>query len=184
MNRHARLLLPLALLAVLGACILPAQRTVTRIDRKVDRLIADHEVMHRDLGELVEASRLQGTGEITLFFPWHATRLHRGGRQYQRLVAWLDDLVLASRGREVLLVSVGSADDWGRADWNQELGVMRAHSPRWVVEEHLVNVPHRWVRFVSAGDLLAPPSARGRTWRHVRLIAVYDEAQLPPLPPG
>lgn len=184
MNRTIRLLGPALIIAALGACIVPAQRTVTRIDRKLDRLIADHEVMQRDLSELVEASRLQGTGEITLFFPWHATRLHRGGQQYERLVDWLDALVLASRGREILLVTVGSADDWGRPDWNEELGLMRAHSPRWVVEEHLVNVPHRWVRFVSVGDLLAPHEARGRTWRHVRIVAVYDEDQLPPLPPG
>jgi hypothetical protein len=36
----------------------------------------------------------------------------------------------------------------------------------------------------GVSSTLAPAEARGRTWRHVRVIAVYDRAALPELPPA
>lgn len=180
----------LALAFGLVGCVPPATKTVRRIDAKVDvildnqeQILANQDEMMAELDELVEASRRQGTGEITLFFNWHDTKLNRGSPQHERLVAWLDHLVLESRGREIVFTTVGSATDWKRADWNHELSRYRAWTAKDVISRHLVHVPHRWGRSYGVGDQAAPPDARGRTWRHVRIIAVYDEGQLPTLPP-
>ncbi len=181
--------LGLALSLSLLGCVTTSHRKVERIDAKVDqvldnqtRMLANQNEMMAELDELVEASRRQGTGEITLFFPWHDTRINRGTPQYARFVAWLDHLALHANGREILFVAVGSASDWKRTDWNQELSTQRAWSPKPVVAQHLVHLPHRWLETYGVGSGLVPGEASGRTWRHVRVIAVYDEGQLPELP--
>lgn len=179
-------LLTSALLCVLTACIPSSARRITRIDRNVEalqqgqgRMLANQDRLMAGVDELVEASRRDGTAEITLYFPWRGDRLRRGTAQHDRLVAWLDHLVMHARGREILLASIGSATDWRRRDWNEEVSVARAWSPKPVIARHLVNVPHRWVSSVGTGDREVPPDAGGRTWRHVRILAAFDEAQLP-----
>ncbi len=77
---------------------------------------------------------------------------------------------------------MGSASDWRRETWNESLSKRRAATPRPVVGRHLVHVTHKWHEVRGVGSRIVPPDARGRTWRNVRIIAVYDETQLPDLP--
>lgn len=171
-----------ALLLLLSGCCLPPARQLRTVDHKLDRVLDNQAVMQVDLDELVAASRLQGTGEITLFFPWATGTLWRSSGEYDRLVGWLDNLVLHARGREIVLVAVGSATDWGRPERNQRMSARRARDARAIIERQLVHVPHRWADSYGTGAVEVPPDAGGRTWRHTRVIAVYDEGQLPALP--
>ena len=180
--QHRRLLV-LALLALLAGCIPHSSgrisRKLDRLDTKVDQVLENQSEMMADLDELVERSRRQGTGEITLFFPWTGDRLFRGTAQHERLVAFADRLAMEAHGREILLVAIGSAADWSGTTWNRNLSTERAIGAQQVLDRHLVHVPHRWLRTVGAGRDGHPPDAHGRTWRNVRVIAVYEEEQLP-----
>jgi hypothetical protein len=173
-------------LALLGAsalaCLHPGAggRRMERIEQKVDRILAGQEATAAALEELLALARAQGTGELTLFFPWASSRLPVD--QEERLVRFLDHLAHEAHGRKILLVSVGAASDWRTAEWNDPLSRRRAEAPRALVSQHLVHLPHAWHRVVAQGDRGAPPGAAGPTWRHVRILAVYDEGQLPPLP--
>ena len=172
-------------LAALGlsllACVHPGAgvRRIGRIEAKIDQLIAGQALQQAALDELLALARAQGTGEITLFFPWASSRLPAD--QEERLVRFVDHLAHEAHGRTLLLVSVGSATDWRSADWNDPLSRRRAEAPRALVSQHLVHLPHRWLKVVAQGSQGAPVGAKGQTWRHVRVIAVYDEATLPPL---
>ena len=172
-------------LAALGlsllACVHPGAgvRRIGRIEAKIDQLIAGQAQQQAALDELLALARAQGTGELTLFFPWASSRLPAD--QEARLVRFVDHLAHEAHGRTLLLVSVGSATDWRSADWNDPLSRRRAEAPRALVSQHLVHLPHRWLQVVAQGSRGAPTGAKGETWRHVRLIAVYDEASLPPL---
>ncbi|MDP2310032.1 MAG: hypothetical protein Q8P18_28700 [Pseudomonadota bacterium] len=180
----------LALFLLLGLACGPAsmrqharmERKIDRVDDKVDRLLHLQESSLAGIDELVSLARRQGTGEITLFFPWNSDDITRGSPQYQRLTAYLDRLAFESRGRTIRLVAVGSAGDWWRSDWNDGLSARRAEAPRWIVKQHLLYIPHTWSAVYGIGAREAPAEHLGRTWRHVRVIAVYDDAQLPALP--
>lgn len=180
--RPTRRLLP-ATLGVLAAfslaCMHPGttDRRTERIESTVDQILEGQEVTHEKLDELIELARAQGTGEITLFYPWARSRLPRGERD--RLVRFLDHLAHEAHGREVLLVAIGVSSDWNTETRNVELSERRAHSPRPVIARHLVHVTHKWHEIDGSGSMLVPPDARGKTWRHVRIIAVFDEEQLP-----
>ncbi|MDP2312873.1 MAG: hypothetical protein Q8P41_08210 [Pseudomonadota bacterium] len=158
------------------------EQKIDRVDEKIDRMMVLQEATREGIEELVALARRQGTGEITLFFPWNSDSITRGSAQYRRLVTFLDRLAFESRGRTVRLVSVGSAGDWWRSDWNDGLSARRAEAPRWIVKQHLLYVPHTWSEVYGIGAREAPAEHLGRTWRHVRIIAVYDDAQLPALP--
>ncbi|MEL6347812.1 MAG: hypothetical protein AAFV53_32200 [Myxococcota bacterium] len=169
------------LLAFSLACVNPGatHRRVGRIERKVDQILDNQQVIEGQLDELLQIARAQGTGEITLFFRWNSARLPSS--QQQRLVRFLDHLARQSRGRPLLIVSVASADDWGSEAWNLSLSERRANAPRYYVSRHLMHQPHSWHKVQGYGSEAAPEHSRG-AWRHVRLIAVYDPAQLPLLP--
>jgi hypothetical protein len=177
-------------LALSLACMHPSAPRQARIEgkldavnAKVDRVLAAQALSQEALDELVLASRRQGTGEITLFFGWGNARVRRGSSERDRYVRFLDRLAFEARGREVVLVAVGAAGDWKQEDRNVRLSGQRAATARVIAKQQLVNVPHRWVRAYGVGAAEAPGDHGGRTWRHVRIIAVYDDAQLPALPP-
>ncbi|MBL8529945.1 MAG: hypothetical protein JNL68_19905, partial [Burkholderiales bacterium] len=70
------------------------------------------------LAKLEQISAEQGTGQITLFFAEGSATLDQF--QYQRLVNFLDYLQRESRGRKVILVSIGSASAVGPVSVNQK----------------------------------------------------------------
>jgi hypothetical protein len=188
--RHLRPVLALGLLFSL-ACMHPSasqhartDRKLDRLEGKVDRVLAEQAVSQESLDELLRIARRQGSGELTLFFPWNSARLRPGSDQHDRYVRFLDRVAFEAHGREVVLVAIGSAGDWKKDDWNDTLADRRASVVRLPAKRHLLHVPHRWLRVDGAGSTLAPGEAKGRTWRHVRVLAVYDEGDLPPLPPG
>jgi len=184
-RRPPRLLL--ATISILAAftlaCMHPGRpstdRKLGRIESKLDQILEGQALSHEKLDELLALARAQGTGEITLFYPWGRSSLPRS--QEDRLVRFLDHLAHEAHGRPILLVAVGTASDWRTDDWNDPLSKRRANAPRTLVGRHLVHVPHKWHKVQGVGDRLTPPDAKGPTWRNVRIIAVYDTEQLPEL---
>lgn len=168
----------LALLLILGLACGPTHRQSARIEAKLDQANVKLDQLLEGQAELVEAARRQGSGEITLFFPWETAILMP--EQRERLVAFLDSLSFEARGRPLLLVAVGVAPDWGGSSWQKKLSEQRANAVRPWVARLLVNTPHRWLAHYGAGD--GGVSQGTGFWRQVRLIAVYDEAFLPELP--
>ena len=189
MARPGRALLgTFGLFAALSLACAPAHteraaRLEAKVDTanaKLDQILANQALSQAGLDELLALARAQGTGEITLFFPPASSTLLPD--ECDRLVAFLDRLVFAAHGRTLLFVSLGAATEWRKPAHTQRLSQARAEAPRAIIAQHLVNSPHRWLRREGLGDAAAPTGAGGRAWRHVRLIAVYDEAQLPALP--
>jgi hypothetical protein len=168
-----------ALFLLLGLACGPTHRQSSRIEAKLDQANIKLDQLLEGQEELLESARRQGSGEITLFFPWEMAILMP--EQQQRLVAFLDRLAFEARGRPLLLVSVGVAPDWGGKSWQKTLSEQRANAVRPWVARLLVNTPHRWLSHYGVGDGGVEKAAG--FWRQVRLIAVYDEAFLPELLP-
>jgi len=134
---------------------------------------------------LEQLSAQQGTGQITLFFPTDSATLSQGSLQYDRLVNFLDYLSRQSRGRKVLFVLIGSASATGSLPVNQRLSAERADAPRPIIDQYLVNVPHQFYKVAGIGDAYSPKDASlsvDQRYQNVRIIAVYQTDQVPPLP--
>jgi outer membrane protein OmpA-like peptidoglycan-associated protein len=135
------------------------------------------------LAKLDQLSMQQGTGSITLFFNEGSTTLNQF--QFQRLVNFLDYLQRDSRGRKVILVSIGSASSVGAAAVNQRLSLERSEAPLPVINQYLVNTPHQFFKVTGIGDMYAPKHATASVdarYQNVRIIAAYDTAQLAGVP--
>ena len=187
MKPGPRLWVPVALIGLWSlACMAPHRGGGVRraelgaVESKLDQVLANQALQQAALDELVAASRRQGSGEITLFFGPMRDSLY--GFELERLIAFLDRVAFEARGREVIFVAVGSATEWRDPGRSRALSLDRAEGLRPIVDSHLVHIPHRWLSRYGVGDAAAPVGAGGRTWRHVRLVAVYDEAVLPALP--
>ena len=131
------------------------------------------------LAKLEQISMDQGTGSITLFFAEGSATLDQF--QYQRLVGFLDYLQRESRGRKVILVSIGSASAVGSASVNQKLSQERSQAPLPIINQYLVNTPHQFFKVSAIGDMYAPkgaPMSVEKRYQSVRIIAAYDAAQL------
>jgi outer membrane protein OmpA-like peptidoglycan-associated protein len=131
------------------------------------------------LAKLEQISAEQGTGQITLFFAEGSATLDQF--QYQRLVSFLDRIQFESRGRKVILVSIGSASAVGSATVNQKLSVERSQAPLPIVSQYLVNTPHQFFKVSAVGDMYAPknaPMSVEKRYQSVRIIAAYDAAQV------
>ena len=165
------------------ACMHPGggshPRKISRIESKLDQILEGQALSHQKLDELLELARAQGTGEITLFYPWARSSLSKS--QQDRLVRFVDHLAHEAHGRPILLVAVGTASDWRTSEWNDPLSERRANAPRTLVGRHLVHVPHKWHKVQGMGSRLTPLDAKGPTWRNVRIIAVYETEQMPSL---
>jgi outer membrane protein OmpA-like peptidoglycan-associated protein len=132
------------------------------------------------LAKLEQLSSQQGTGEITLFFREGSARLDQ--EQEQRLIRFLDYLQREARGRTIILVAIGSASAIGSPAVNRKLSVERANAPLNTINQYLVNAPHRFYKVSAVGDMYAPKNASytvEQRYQSVRLIAAYDQAQLP-----
>jgi len=121
------------------------------------------------LAKLEQISAEQGTGQITLFFAEGSATLDQF--QYQRLVNFLDYLQRESRGRKVILVSIGSASAVGPVSVNQKLSQERSQAPLPIINQYLVNTPHQFFKVSAIGDMYAhaAPVLQGLgDRRHVR----------------
>jgi hypothetical protein len=166
--------------------------TMQQLDRRggqVDRLQATEnkelQTSQQALAKMQALSQQQGTGESTLFFPEGSVHLDQGSLQYQRLVTFLDYLSRDSRGRQVILVSIGSASAIGNPTANRRLSVQRSEAPLPVIDQYLVNIPHKYYKVYGLGDMYAPKQATTQVehrYQSMRLIAVYDADQLPATP--
>jgi outer membrane protein OmpA-like peptidoglycan-associated protein len=133
------------------------------------------------LTSLEQLSAQQGSGQLTLFFSTGSATLD--DKQQQRLIRFLDYISVKSNGRPVILVSIGSASAIGSAAINHRLSIERSQAPVRTIDKYLVNTPHRFYKVAGVGDMYAPKDASfevDQRYQNVRLIAAYNEAQLPP----
>jgi outer membrane protein OmpA-like peptidoglycan-associated protein len=131
------------------------------------------------LAKLVQLSNQQGSGSVTLFFAEGSAQLNQ--EQQQRLIRFLDYLSRDSRGRTVILVSVGSASAVGPASINRQLSIQRSEAPVAMIEQYLVNTPHSFYKVSSVGDMYAPKDASlqvDQRYQNVRIVAAYNTSQL------
>lgn len=131
------------------------------------------------LTQLEQLSDSQGSGQITPFFAEGSAQLNQ--EQQQRLIEFLDYLSRENRGRTVIMVSVGSASAVGSPAYNHKLSIERSQAPVAIIEQYLVNTPHRFYKVSAVGDMYAPknaPMAVEKRYQNVRIVAAYDQAQL------
>jgi outer membrane protein OmpA-like peptidoglycan-associated protein len=132
-----------------------------------------------------QLSNQQGTGEITLFFPVDQFELRQGTLQYTRLINFLDYLSRESRGRQVLFLLIGSASATGNPQVNARLSRERSQAPEPIIDQYLVNVPHRFFKVYGLGDIYSPKNvtlSQEQRYQNVRIIAVYQTNQVPVVP--
>jgi outer membrane protein OmpA-like peptidoglycan-associated protein len=130
------------------------------------------------LAKLEQLSNQQGSGQITLFFATGSIELNQ--EQQQRLIRFLDYLSRESRGRTVILVSVGSASAVGPAAVNRQLSIGRSQAPVAIIQQYLVNTPHTFYKVSAVGDMYAPKDvslAVDQRYQNVRIVAAYSNAQ-------
>ena len=131
------------------------------------------------LAKLNQLSQQQGTGAITLFFAEGSAKLNPD--QTKRLISFLDYLQRESRGRKVILVSIGSASAVGSAATNAKLSRERSEAPMATIDQYLVNTPHQYFKVTGVGDMYAPKGGSTQVenrYQSVEIIAAYDAAQL------
>jgi outer membrane protein OmpA-like peptidoglycan-associated protein len=129
--------------------------------------------------------QLQGTGEITLFFPVDQVELKQGSLQYTRLITFLDYLSRESRGRRVLFLLIGSASAVGNPQQNIRLSRERSQEPEPIIDQYLVNIPHQFFKVYGLGDIYSPKNvtlSQEQRYQNVRIIAVYQTDQVPVVP--
>jgi outer membrane protein OmpA-like peptidoglycan-associated protein len=137
------------------------------------------------LAMLENLSNQQGTGQITLFFPTGSAELSQRSEQGQRLINFLDYISRDSRGREVLFVLIGSASATGSLQTNERLSQERSQAPEPIIDQYLVNVPHKYYKVYGLGDIYSPRGVSltvDQRYQNVRIIAVYQTDQVPVLP--
>lgn len=143
------------------------------------------ETAQKALQVLERLSQKQGSGEITLFYPTGETVLSEKSFEYWRLVRFIDFIARESRGRKVLLVSIGSASAIGKKSWNLKLAKARAEYPKVVIGKYLINIPHEYYKVYGSGDMYSPKGVsreERERYQHTRLIAVFETHQVPSLP--
>lgn len=143
------------------------------------------ETAQKALQMIEQLSKKQGTGEITVFFPIGSSELKKGSHEFQRLVNFADYLARESKGRKVLLISIGSASAIGDKKLNERLGKKRSEVPIDILDKYLVNVPHQFFKIYGTGDIYSPKNVtmkEHQRYQHTRVIAFYETEQIPPLP--
>jgi hypothetical protein len=84
-------------------------------------------------------------------------------------------------------VSIGSASATGNPQINKKLSIERSDAPLPVIDQYLVNVPHKFYKVTGIGDLYAPKNAPLQIearYQSVRIIAAYSASALPAIPKG
>jgi hypothetical protein len=90
-------------------------------------------------------------------------------------------------GREILFVMIGSASATGNPQLNERLSRERSAAPEPIIEQYLVNVPHKYYKVYGLGDTNSPknvPLTQEQRYQNVRIVAVYQTDQVPVLPGG
>jgi hypothetical protein len=139
------------------------------------------ETAQSSLKIIEEMSRLQGTGEISVFFPNGSANLARGSMEHDRLVRFADFLARESKGRKVILLSIGSASAYGKQKVNTDLAKKRAEVPLDIMDKYLVNVPHEFHKVFGNGDVNSPKDVKMKEhqrYQHTRIIAVFDKERV------
>jgi outer membrane protein OmpA-like peptidoglycan-associated protein len=149
-----------------------------RVDGDMSRLQASENQELKNsqaaLAQLEQLSNQQGSGSVTLFYAEGSAQINQ--EQQQRLIRFLDYLSRESRGRTVVLVSVGSASAVGPAAVNRRLSIERAQAPLPTIEQYLVNTPHTFYKVSAVGDMYAPKDASQQVdqrYQNVRIVAAY-----------
>lgn len=143
------------------------------------------ETAQKALDVLEKLSQKQGSGEITLFYPTGENSLNDKSFEYWRLVRFIDFVARESKGRKVLLISIGSASAIGKKSWNLKLAQARAEFPKMVIDKYLINIPHEYYKVYGSGDMYSPKGVSKKErerYQHTRLIAVFETDQVPSLP--
>lgn len=149
----------------------------------------NYEVAEAALRTLEQMSKRQGTGELTVFFPTGVSSVRKNSLEYERLVHFADYLARESRGRKVLLISIGCASTTGNKKLNSKLARERAEYPVDIVRQYLVNTPHEFYKVYGVGDIYSPQNVSMKEhlrYQHARLIAVFEgdtTTELPVEPP-
>lgn len=148
-----------------------------QVDGRLDKMQLTENQALKKLEQLADA---QGTGQITLFFAEGSDKLDK--MQTQRLISFLDYLSRQSRGQTVIIVSIGSASAVGNPQVNKKLSMARSQNPLPVIDQYLVNIPHKFYKVTGIGDMYAPKDSSmqiEQRYQSVRIIAAYDTAGLP-----
>lgn len=148
---------------------------------------AQKETAKQALSLLEKLSKQQGSGEITLFFKRGSASLPTNSLEYYRLIRFLDYLMRENHGRKVLLVSIGSSSGHKDDLNNVELSIARSRAPIDTVEQYLINTPHKIYEAYGLGDSAnehtkALTLKQEAMYQHVRIIAAFEETDLPLLP--
>lgn len=139
----------------------------------------------KSLQTIEQLSKSHGTGEITIFFPLKSSKVNEKSLEYERLIRFTDFLNRESKGRKILLVSIGSASATGSKKVNQRLAKERSEAAVDIIDKYLVNAPHEFFKAYGTGDLYSPKNLakkKHEKYQHARLIAFYETDQIPALP--
>jgi outer membrane protein OmpA-like peptidoglycan-associated protein len=151
-----------------------------RLDKLQETSSQELKTAQEALAKLEQMANQQGTGEMTLFFKTGSATLDQF--EYQRLVRFLDYISVKSRGRKIILLSIGSASAIGNPQFNKELSKERSEAPLPIIDKYLVNVPHEFYKVTGIGDMYAPkdvPKDVDKRYQNVCVIAVYDTRDIP-----
>lgn len=132
----------------------------------------------RTLQAFEEMASQQGTGEISIFFHNGSTNLERSALEYERLVRFADFLARESRGRKVILLSIGRASAFGDHKVNLALAKKRSEVPLDIMNKYLINTPHEFHKVSGTGDLNSPKGVKMKEhqrYQHTRIIAVFGK---------
>lgn len=144
------------------------------------------ETAQSSLKIIEEMANQQGTGELSVFFPNGSANLAKGSLEHDRLVRFADFLARESRGRKVILLSIGSASSYGKQKTNTDLAKKRAEVPLDIMDKYLVNVPHEFHKVFGNGDLNSPRDVKMKEhqrYQHTRVIAVFDKERVASINP-
>nr|WP_295785822.1 hypothetical protein [Rhodoferax sp.] len=139
------------------------------------------ETAQSSLKIIEEMANLQGTGELSVFFSNGSAQLARGNLEHERLVRFADFLARESKGRKVILLSIGSASAYGNEKVNMNLAKRRSEVPLDIMDKYLVNVPHEFHKVFGNGDLNSPKDVKMKEhqrYQHTRIIAVFDKERV------
>jgi hypothetical protein len=90
-----------------------------------------------------EAMRIEQADHLLVSYPC-VYGLRQQSEQGQRLIRFLDYISRDSRGREVLFVLIGSASATGSMQTNERLSRERSQAPEPIIDQYLLNVPHKY----------------------------------------
>ena len=136
------------------------------------------ETAQRTLQNFEDMASQQGTGEISIFFQNGSSSLEKTTLDYERLVHFADFLARESRGRKVILLSIGRASAFGDQKVNTALAKKRSEVPLDILDKYLINIPHEFHKVYGTGDLNSPKDVRMKEhqrYQHTRVIAVFGK---------